>query len=165
MLTYWSITLSSRWQRDLRQRSKCWGFVFLLLWSLIFESYCLVGFCLSGLRALRSFCLSFQFPFRREVKFCPCEFTYCGRHYRQFVYILCAGWRHPKLFNLGVLCVGWRHSKLLNLGVLSQTFNVLLLVILSLLAEIICKCTSIDVSLSFIARHGFTCMACVRPCN
>ena len=45
-----------------------------------------------------------------------------------------------------------------------KSFN-LLSVILSLSAEIICKCTSIDVSLSFIAWHGFTCMACVRPCN
>ena len=45
-----------------------------------------------------------------------------------------------------------------------KSFN-LLSVILSLSAEVICKCTSIDVSLSFIARHGFTCMACVRPCN
>ena len=67
-------------------------------------------------RAFWSFCLTFQFPFRHEVQFYPCEFNYCGRHYCQFVYILCAGWRHPKLFNLGVL---------------SQTFNVLLLVILS----------------------------------
>ena len=90
-------------------------FLFLLLWSCIFESYCLVGFCLSGLQAFRSFCLTFQFPFRREVQFCPCEFN-CGRHYCQFVYILCAGWRHPKLFNHGVL---------------SQTFDVSLLVILS----------------------------------
>ena len=45
-----------------------------------------------------------------------------------------------------------------------KSFN-LLSVILSLSAEIICRCTGIDVSLSFIAWHGFTCMACVRPCN
>ena len=45
-----------------------------------------------------------------------------------------------------------------------KSFN-LLSVILSLLAEIICKCTSIDISLSFITQHGFTCFLYFHTCG
>ena len=59
MLTYWPTTLCLEWRRDLSQRYKCWGFVFLLLWSYIFESYRLVGFSPFWFAGFRSFCLTF----------------------------------------------------------------------------------------------------------
>ena len=109
MLTYWSTRLCSRWRRDLSQRSNCWGFVFLLLWSVFFSHIVNSGFRLSGLRAFRSFGLKFRFAFcsplvtaDRWSTVCPCEFD-CGARYCQFVYILCAGRRHQQLFNLRVL--------------------------------------------------------------